>query len=84
MNSRVAADSLEILVIVDNVTDSLSANPPWVEAKWCGLFTSGASGFFLAGTSPSSNDGSLLTVQVLLGRTSTSAQFMEAVHTAGH
>jgi 7,8-dihydropterin-6-yl-methyl-4-(beta-D-ribofuranosyl)aminobenzene 5'-phosphate synthase len=41
MNSSVAVDSLEILVIVDNVTDSLSTNPPWVEPEWRGLLTRG-------------------------------------------
>jgi 7,8-dihydropterin-6-yl-methyl-4-(beta-D-ribofuranosyl)aminobenzene 5'-phosphate synthase len=41
MHSSVAVDSLEILVIVDNVTDSLSTNPPWVEPEWRGLLTRG-------------------------------------------
>lgn len=34
-------DALEILVLVDNVTDSLSSNPPDVQAEWSVLFTGG-------------------------------------------
>lgn len=40
MNS-IEVDSLEVLVIVDNVTDSLSNNPPFVEPEWRGLLTRG-------------------------------------------
>jgi hypothetical protein len=42
MPSRDAADSLEILVIVDNGTDSLSTNPPWVETEWLVTVVEGA------------------------------------------
>ena len=38
---RMEVDRLEILVIVDNVTDSLSTNPPGVEPEWRGLLTRG-------------------------------------------
>ena len=41
MTDCVEIDSLEILVIVDNVTDSLSTNPPEVEPEWRGLLTRG-------------------------------------------
>jgi 7,8-dihydropterin-6-yl-methyl-4-(beta-D-ribofuranosyl)aminobenzene 5'-phosphate synthase len=41
MFNSVEVDSLEILVIVDNVTDSLSTNPTGVEAEWRGLLTRG-------------------------------------------
>ena len=41
MNSSVEIDSLEILVIVDNVVDSLSTNPTWVEPEWRGLLNRG-------------------------------------------
>jgi 7,8-dihydropterin-6-yl-methyl-4-(beta-D-ribofuranosyl)aminobenzene 5'-phosphate synthase len=34
-------DALEVLVLVDNVTDSLSTNPPGVEAEWRGLLARG-------------------------------------------
>jgi 7,8-dihydropterin-6-yl-methyl-4-(beta-D-ribofuranosyl)aminobenzene 5'-phosphate synthase len=36
-----AVDRLEILVIVDNTTDSLSTNPGHVTAEWSGLLTGG-------------------------------------------
>ena len=35
------ADSLEFLVLVDNVTDSLSSNPPDVLPEWSVLLTAG-------------------------------------------
>lgn len=41
MQNNVEVDSLEILVIVDNVTDSLSSNPSYVEPEWRGLLTRG-------------------------------------------
>ena len=41
MNSSVEVDSLEILVIVDNVVDPLSTNPPWVEPEIRGLLNRG-------------------------------------------
>jgi len=34
-------DALEILVLVDNVTDSLSSNPPGVQPEWSVLFSDG-------------------------------------------
>lgn len=34
-------DALEILVLVDNLTDSLSSNPPNVQPEWSVLFTGG-------------------------------------------
>ncbi len=39
--NNVEVDSLEILVIVDNTTDSLSSSPPFVEPEWRGLLTRG-------------------------------------------
>ena len=36
-----AVDKLEVLVLVDNVTDSLSTNPAGVAAEWSGLLTGG-------------------------------------------
>lgn len=36
-----AVDSLEVLVIVDNATDSLSTNPKNVTPEWSGLLTGG-------------------------------------------
>lgn len=41
MPNIVAVDSLDVLVIVDNVTDSLSTNPKNVIAEWSGLLTGG-------------------------------------------
>ena len=41
MNDLSMVDSLEILVIVDNVTDSLSTNPAGVEPEWRGLLARG-------------------------------------------
>ena len=35
------ADRLEVLVLVDNVTDSLSSNPDAAVSEWTGLWTSG-------------------------------------------
>lgn len=34
-------DALEVLVLVDNVTDSLSTNPPEVQSEWSVLLTGG-------------------------------------------
>ena len=34
-------DALEVLVLVDNVTDSLSSNPPNVQPEWSVLFSGG-------------------------------------------
>src|SRR5678815_5568678 len=34
-------DRLEVLVLVDNVTDSLSSNPNSVQTEWAGLLQSG-------------------------------------------
>jgi 7,8-dihydropterin-6-yl-methyl-4-(beta-D-ribofuranosyl)aminobenzene 5'-phosphate synthase len=36
-----AVDSLEVIVIVDNATDSLSSNPAGVDSEWQGLFRRG-------------------------------------------
>jgi 7,8-dihydropterin-6-yl-methyl-4-(beta-D-ribofuranosyl)aminobenzene 5'-phosphate synthase len=36
-----AVDRLEVLVLIDNVTDSLSSNPPNVIPEWSGLITGG-------------------------------------------
>lgn len=41
MVDSIEVDSVEILVIVDNVTDSLSTNPPDVEPEWRGLLSRG-------------------------------------------
>lgn len=41
MNSPRAVDRLEILVLVDNVTDSLSTNPPNVAPEWAVLHGDG-------------------------------------------
>src|SRR6478735_11530947 len=41
MLKSIEVDGLEIMVIVDNVTDSLSTNPPGVESEWRGLLTRG-------------------------------------------
>ena len=37
----VSVDRLEVLVVVDNATDSLSSNPPNVIPEWTGLLTGG-------------------------------------------
>jgi 7,8-dihydropterin-6-yl-methyl-4-(beta-D-ribofuranosyl)aminobenzene 5'-phosphate synthase len=37
----VAVDRLDVVVLVDNVTDSLSSNPPSVLSEWTGLLTGG-------------------------------------------
>ena len=34
-------DRLEVLVLIDNATDSLSSNPPNVTAEWFGLLRAG-------------------------------------------
>jgi 7,8-dihydropterin-6-yl-methyl-4-(beta-D-ribofuranosyl)aminobenzene 5'-phosphate synthase len=36
-----AVDRLDVLVLVDNVTDSLSSNPPCAVPEWAGLLTGG-------------------------------------------
>ena len=41
MTNVAAVDSLEVLVIVDNATDSLSTNPKNVIPEWSGLLTGG-------------------------------------------
>src|SRR5688572_24335942 len=41
MSGLLAVDRLEVLVLVDNVTDSLSSNPPSVLSEWAGLLTGG-------------------------------------------
>lgn len=41
MLDAVPADRLEVLVVVDNATDSLSSNPPNVIPEWTGLLTGG-------------------------------------------
>lgn len=37
----VPVDRLEVLVLVDNATDSLSTNPDYVVAEWSGLLSAG-------------------------------------------
>jgi 7,8-dihydropterin-6-yl-methyl-4-(beta-D-ribofuranosyl)aminobenzene 5'-phosphate synthase len=37
----VDVDALEVLVLVDNLTDSLSTNPASAEAEWSVLLTGG-------------------------------------------
>ena len=41
MPDVIAVDRLEVLVVVDNATDSLSSNPKNVIPEWSGLLTSG-------------------------------------------
>ena len=41
MPDVLAVDRLEVLVLVDNVTDSLSTNPGNVTPEWPGLLSSG-------------------------------------------
>jgi 7,8-dihydropterin-6-yl-methyl-4-(beta-D-ribofuranosyl)aminobenzene 5'-phosphate synthase len=41
MDGIVEADRVEVLVLVDNVTDALSTNPPDVEAEWPRLWRTG-------------------------------------------
>ena len=41
MPDMVAVDRLEVLVLVDNITDSLSSNPAGVEPEWSVLLTGG-------------------------------------------
>lgn len=41
MNGVIAADRIEVLVLVDNVTDSLSSTPKNVIPEWTGLITAG-------------------------------------------
>ena len=41
MPGIVEVDALEILVLVDNSTDSLSTNPPEVQPEWSVLLTGG-------------------------------------------
>jgi len=41
MPDPVAVDRLEVLVLVDNTTDSLSTNPPNVATEWSRFWTSG-------------------------------------------
>ena len=41
MPDMLTVDSLEVLVLVDNLTDSLSTNPPNVTSEWSGLLTGG-------------------------------------------
>ncbi|HSB27222.1 MAG TPA: MBL fold metallo-hydrolase [Pyrinomonadaceae bacterium] len=41
MTNIITVDRLEVLVVVDNVTDSLSTNPNNVQTEWAGLLQSG-------------------------------------------
>src|SRR5690349_6866108 len=41
MTNITTVDHLEVLVLVDNVTDSLSSNPNNVQTEWAGLLQSG-------------------------------------------
>lgn len=41
MTNIQTVDRLEVLVVVDNVTDSLSTNPNYVQTEWVGLSQSG-------------------------------------------
>lgn len=41
MSNVLTVDHLEVLVIVDNATDSLSSNPASVTSEWSGLLTGG-------------------------------------------
>ena len=41
MTNIQTVDRLEVLVLVDNVTDSLSSNPNNVQTEWAGLVQSG-------------------------------------------
>ncbi len=41
MPKILTVDRLEVLVLVDNVTDSLSTNPQNVTAEWSGLLSGG-------------------------------------------
>lgn len=41
MTDLPAVDRLEVLVLVDNMTDSLSTNPEYVVPEWMGLLTAG-------------------------------------------
>jgi 7,8-dihydropterin-6-yl-methyl-4-(beta-D-ribofuranosyl)aminobenzene 5'-phosphate synthase len=41
MTNITTVDRLEVLVVVDNVTDSLSTNPNSVQTEWAGLLQSG-------------------------------------------
>lgn len=41
VNDILAVDRLEVLVVVDNATDSLSTNPDNVVSEWSGLLTGG-------------------------------------------
>src|ERR1044071_4611026 len=41
MTNLQTVDRLEVLVVVDNVTDSLSTNPNNVQTEWAGLLQSG-------------------------------------------
>src|SRR6185369_10407722 len=41
MTTIQTVDRLEVLVLVDNVTDSLSTNPNIVQTEWAGLLQSG-------------------------------------------
>src|SRR5262245_39874665 len=41
MPNMLTADRLEVLVVVDNVTDSLSTNPNNIQTEWAGLLQGG-------------------------------------------
>lgn len=41
MTNILTVERLEVLVLVDNVTDSLSTNPNYVQTEWSGLLKSG-------------------------------------------
>ncbi len=41
MTDITTVDRLEVLVVIDNVTDSLSSNPNNVQTEWAGLLQSG-------------------------------------------
>jgi 7,8-dihydropterin-6-yl-methyl-4-(beta-D-ribofuranosyl)aminobenzene 5'-phosphate synthase len=43
MNSLIAVDSLDVLMLVDNVVDPLSSTPGYVESEWTRLWARGLS-----------------------------------------
>ena len=69
MPEPLAVDSLEVLVLVDNTTDSLSSTPKNVLPEWTGLLTGGRMHILSGGAICCANHGLSLLVTAQVGAT---------------
>lgn len=68
MHEILTADQLEVLVVVDNVTDSLSSNPKNVIPEWTGLLTGGRMRMIAGQTTCCAHYGLSLLITAHVGR----------------